>query len=258
MLIKKNQMKTKNTLVILTLLFSTLNLAQVGIGTSSVSTDVILEVAPTNTAILLPKVDNVNDIASPERAMLVYDETNEGVRGYFSPEGTVATLKWGNLFLNEDIVLLKKMTNTLTSYTRDAEDVHTWTELTGLRTSVTVGHPNTLITAQFSAGMYFQQNCFRGSVAIQIKNPSGTVVAILNDKNGDGVLNSSSTHIDGVLFNFGGTTSRYSEFPFDTAIRYAVPAKGTYTIEVLQSPTKGTVCGTLGYFNAPTLTVNYY
>ncbi|MFV0305954.1 MAG: hypothetical protein ACK5IC_10795 [Moheibacter sp.] len=233
----------RNFILIISFLLSALAFGQVGIGTTSVSSDVILEVAPNNTAILLPKVDNVSNITLSQRAMLVYDDVRDGVRGYFSPDGNT-TLKWGNLFLNEDIVTLKKVTTSSADYTRDKGKEDTWEEMSDLRTNITVNNPNTLITAQFGTSMRFQQDCFRGSVKIEIENSSGTVVATVNGG-------------EGILFNYGGDTSRYSQFPFDVALRYAAPAKGNYTIKVHQNPTT-TTCRTEGSFLNPTLIINHY
>lgn len=233
----------RNFILIISFLLSALAFGQVGIGTTSVSPDVILELKPDNTAILLPKVNNVANIASSQRAMLVYDDVRDGVRGYFSPDGNT-TLKWGNLFLNEDIVTLKKVITTSANYTRNIGSENAWEEMSALATSITVDNPNTLITAQFATSIRFQQACFRGAIKIEIENSLGTVIATVNGG-------------EGVLFNYGGDTSRNSQFPFDVALRYAVPTKGNYTIKVYQNPTT-TQCRTLGYFINPNLTINHY
>lgn len=218
---------------------------QVGIGTSIVQSDVELEIAPNNTAILLPKVDNVSSIASPQRGMIIYDDTNDGIKGYYSPGGTTPTsLRWGELFLNEDIVTLKQVTNTIASYTRSTGTADTWYTINALTTNITINNQKTLITAQFGTSIQFQQPCFRGAIKIEIENQSGAVVASVNGG-------------DGVIFNYGGDASRISQFPFDLALRYAPQVKGNYTIKVLQNPTT-TACRTTGTFLNPTLIVNHY
>jgi uncharacterized protein (TIGR02145 family) len=74
--------KSKQILVVLALGLSTFAFAQVGIGTTTVATDAILELSDANKALLLTRVADVNAIANPVNGMLIYDMSQNCIIGY--------------------------------------------------------------------------------------------------------------------------------------------------------------------------------
>ena len=76
----------KKIVTALAIFASTFAFSQVGIGTTSPHSSSILDLTASDKALLLPRVDNSNKIATPAQGMVIYDTSQKCFKGYQNTE----------------------------------------------------------------------------------------------------------------------------------------------------------------------------